>query len=152
MTDEREPEPQPSPAARTRRSGARLATLALLLALVALAGVGYLYWQVNLAPLAQDPRVAVLETRLGELESRTGATSEDVAGAVRRESDRIAAELRAEFEQRAGAPAGAGTAAAPRDWKLAEARFLLRMANHRFCSSATRVAPWSCCAPRMPCW
>jgi uroporphyrin-3 C-methyltransferase len=128
MSEAREPD-IPPPVERKRRSGAGLASFALLLALAALGGVGYLYWQVNLAPQSQDPRLAVLEARLGELETRNAVTGEEVAGAIRRETDRIAAELRAEIEQRTAA-AGGG-AVAPRDWQLAEARFLLRMANHR---------------------
>jgi uroporphyrin-3 C-methyltransferase len=127
-----EPEQNPPPAVeRARRSGAGLAAFALLLALLALGGVGYLYWQANLAPRSDDPRVTVLETRLGELEGRSGSAGADVAGAVRRETDRIAAELRAEIEALAALPGDSGGSAAPRDWQLAEARFLLRMANHR---------------------
>jgi uroporphyrin-3 C-methyltransferase len=128
MSDERDQDTPP--AARASRGGAALATFALLLALVALAGVGYLYWQLNLAPQPDDPRLAVLETRVADLEGGEGAGG-DVAAAVRQEGERIAAELRAELEARAGAPATGGAAAAPRDWQLAEARFLLRMANHR---------------------
>jgi uroporphyrin-3 C-methyltransferase len=117
-----------------------LATLALLCALAALAGVGYLYWQWAYEP---DP----LAARLADLEQRFAARppiqpSAVDAEAIGREVQRATAELRRSLaaELRAatgpaaprGAPGAAGQAApAPRDWQLAEVRYLLRMANHR---------------------
>lgn len=124
------------PVARAPRSGRGLAAFALLVALAALAGSGYLYWQQNLAPRPADPRVAALEQRVSGIDARV-ATAAD-RDAVRGDLERLAAELRAELESRLDAAAGnrvatsaAATTSSPRDWQLAEARYLLRMANHR---------------------
>ncbi len=124
------------PVARAPRSGRGLAALALLVALAALAGSGYLYWQQNLAPQPVDPRLVALEQRVSGIDARLGTAADREA--VRRDLERVGAELRAEVESRLQAAAGmrAATPAAavpssPRDWQLAEVRYLLRMANHR---------------------
>jgi uroporphyrin-3 C-methyltransferase len=124
------------PVARAPRGGRGLAALALLVALAALAGTGYLYWQQNLAARPVDPRLVALEQRVSGIDARL-ATAAD-GDAVRRDLERVAAELRAELGSRLDSVAGIGaappvaaTTSSPRDWQLAEARYLLRMANHR---------------------
>ena len=125
-----------APVAGAPRSGRGLAAVALLVALVALAGSGYLFWEQNLAPRPVDPRLVALEQRVSGIDSRLAAAGD--RDAVRRDLERIAAELRAEVASRLEAAAAvraatpaAAVASSPRDWQLAEVRYLLRMANHR---------------------
>jgi len=124
----------PPPVAAAPGGGRGLAGVALLVALAALAASGYLYWLQTLRPQAGEPRVAALEQRVSGLDARLAELADpDV---VRRDLDRLATELRAEFAARLDAAAEARTttapvAPAPRDWQVAEVRYLLRMANHR---------------------
>lgn len=129
-----------------KRRGGFLALLALLIACAALAGIGWPYWMLY---QGQDPltlvaseRLAAWETRIAELESaRTGAeraeraaqsAAQEASAAARRAGEATAAvgALREAF-----ADLSASTAdAAPlddRQWRLAEAAYLLRVANLR---------------------
>jgi uroporphyrin-3 C-methyltransferase len=132
------------------RSGRALALFSLLLALLALGGVGYLYQQLiglpglpGLSPtggVAPEARMTDLATRIDRLESAGAARPDaNLAGDLADLSNTLRAELDARL--RAGAAATdarlraieAGGAAAPvaSDWQLAEVQYLLRMANHR---------------------
>jgi len=124
-------------------SGRGLARLALLFGFVALVGVGYLYWRLVVEPVPLEPRVTLLEQRLVDMTARLERTTMPDADTIRQEVDRVAAELRQSFDERLRAAEAVGSGQAPtgsaettappvpRDWQLAEARYLLRMANHR---------------------
>ena len=119
-----------------RVSGGRwTAALALLVSLAALCGIAWLYYTLVL----HDPAAGIAE-RLAALQaaqSRIGVDLERMAG----ERQAAFEAFRAELEERQRASArelaeslGGQTVAnfpAERDWKLAEAEFLLRAANHR---------------------
>lgn len=129
-----------------KRRGGFLALLALLIACAALAAIGWPYWmlyqgQDPLALIASD-RLAAYETRIAELErSVTDAqraeraaqsAAEDAALAARRAGEATAAvgALRDAFADLSASAADA----APlddRQWRLAEAAYLLRVANLR---------------------
>jgi uroporphyrin-3 C-methyltransferase len=129
-----------SPASRAAAPGRGLAALALLLALLAAAAAAYLYLTLVYQPDPLGARLAVLERRVADLEGAATATAVDPE-VVRGQIERAVAEARAALraELRAAPPAGAPSpaapdqlqGAAPRDWQLAEIRYLLRMANHR---------------------
>lgn len=136
---EPEPEPEPVPVAVAKPKGRVLATFAFLFALAAVTGVGYLYYMlVYLAPL-EDVRVenSALGVKYSELVSRLGSQMDDLQQA----SSAALAEAQAEQTERLArnekavlkSLAQALTAAPPsqREWKLAEAEYLLRIANHR---------------------
>jgi len=130
------------PAPRPAAPGRGLAAFALLLALLAAAGAAYLYLTLVYQPDPLGARLAALERRVAELE---GGTAQPAPAAVpeliQGQIERAVAEARAalEAELRAAAPATAPSqatadelqGATPRDWQLAEIRYLLRMANHR---------------------
>jgi len=85
--------------AATRPAGRGLAAIAFLCGLAALAGVGYLYWLLVLGAVPVELRVAALEGRFALVDERSqGAAGAPDTGAIRRETDRLAAELRQEFE------------------------------------------------------
>ena len=126
----------PAPTPRAPRSG--LALLACVLALAALAGSGYLYWQlVWRAGADADARFAELQANVArERDERAAADetaraereqlAEDLAAQVR-----VLARTRAALASRSTANETAPASVAPRDWQLAEVEYLLRLANHR---------------------
>ncbi len=145
-----EPEPvveadtvSPPPEKEPRRKGGVLVWLVLLIALAACGGVGYLYYEL----VHKDPHAPLL----AELESTAARSGDDIAGLERSVNERLAAldgrqsealdSALAEFDERmAAAEQGFANSlsqvmnAAPpseREWKLAEAAYLLRVANHR---------------------
>lgn len=140
---EQEPAPEPVDEVETpppaKAKGRALAFLALLLALAAAGGVGYLYYElVYLKPLAQieqlddelDSRYSGLENqlsaRIASLQESTQSAIESVRG---EQAERLASNEDAVLETLNEAL----NAAPPsqREWKLAEAEYLMRVANHR---------------------
>ncbi len=140
-----EPEPEPVEEAEVetpppaKAKGRALAFLALLFALAAAGGVGYLYYElVYLKPLAQieqlddelDSRYTGLENqlsaRIATLQESTESAIESVRG---EQAERLASNEDAVLESLNEAL----NAAPPsqREWKLAEAEYLMRVANHR---------------------
>lgn len=138
-------EATPPPAAdpQPRRKGGVLVWLVLLIALAACGGVGYLYYEL----VHKDPHAPLM----AELESTAARSGDDIADLERSVNERLAdldvrqsealSSALADFDARMGA-AEQGFAnslsqvmnAAPpseREWKLAEAAYLLRVANHR---------------------
>lgn len=121
------------PPAKTK--GSKLALLSLLLALVALAGAGYLYYQlVYLAPAQPiEKRVAAVEATMAE----RARELQDLQQAQLASLETLAEEQAERLEQAQQAMVGALNEAsrqappAPREWKLAEVEYLLRIANHR---------------------
>lgn len=140
-TPELQPEQKPEtpvPAA-AKPKGRLLAFLALLLSLGALGGAGYVYYElVYLQPLARvesegaqltaryDQLAADLRAQIAALESDTSAAIKSLEG---EQETRLAsneeAVLKSLNEAINAAPPG------QREWKLAEAEYLLRIANHR---------------------
>jgi len=135
--EEPETDTPPPPAAKAKGRG--LAFLALLFALAAAGGVGYLYYElVYLKPLAQieqldnefDSRYSGLENqlsaRIASLQESTESAIESVRG---EQAERLASNEDAVLESLNEAL----NAAPPsqREWKLAEAEYLMRVANHR---------------------
>lgn len=130
-----------SPAPRSAAPGRGLAAFALLLALLAAAAAAYLYLVLVYQPDPLGARLAALERRVADLEGSVtaapGVDPEVMQGQVRQAVAEARAALLAEL--RAAAPAAAPSpaipgqpqGAVPRDWQLAEIRYLLRMANHR---------------------
>ena len=133
------PPPQPPPPPPAKAKGRFLALLALLLALAAAVGVGYLYYElVYLKPLAQieqldnelDSRYSGLENQLSQRIATLQASTESAIETVRGEQ----AEQLASNEDAVLKSLNEALNAAPpsqREWKLAEAEYLLRVANHR---------------------
>ncbi|NKC00561.1 MAG: hypothetical protein GKR90_19005 [Pseudomonadales bacterium] len=148
---ELEPEPEPEEQEPTSRdddlrnepvvikSGKGLAFFAVLLGLIGIAGAGFLYYELIFkspdAPLVeqiskQETEIADVRRELArELESseRTQATALEEAMSAQ--------QLHlSEVEQRTTKTLQEALQAAPpaqREWKLAEAEYLLRIANHR---------------------
>ncbi len=115
--------------------GRALAGFTALLALGALAGVGYLYYLlVYLGPMDE------LQRRVSGLESgllRSSNALADLKREQRRGIEVAAAAQRQRLQELEQALAGALSEAAasappsPQQWKLAEVEYLLRIANHR---------------------
>lgn len=126
------------------KSGRALAALALLIALLAAAGAGYALWQwwqaereaaandwqgtlaaaldeTAQARTAADSARAELQRALGELRERDSEVAQLLA-----ESTRQREALAAALASQAGA-----AKTAPGTWRVAEAEYLLRIANHR---------------------
>ena len=138
------------PARPVKRRGGFLALLALLIACVALAAIGWPYWMMYRGedPLARigSECLAALEARLAELENTRSdarsaeraaeaaaeAAARDASAAARRASDATAtvAALREAFMDLSASTADA-TPLDDRQWRLAEAAYLLRVANMR---------------------
>ena len=122
----------------TTTGGRGLGVLAVLLALTALAGAGYLYYRLlYLNPTAEmaaqvastGADVALLESRVRRLADEQSSALEQQRGEVQEQAEQLAAteeSLRARLNEisRQGPPD-------PREWRLAEAQYLLRIANHR---------------------
>ena len=125
----------------TRQRGRGLAMLALLVAIAALGAagwVGYRTWLVpgptaaDFARLASDN--AALEARLDRELAALAATVDALAGEVANAQQKLRL-LQEQQERQAqqAATAGPGTQALPptEAWQVAEAEYLLRVANHR---------------------
>ena len=126
------------------KSGRALAALALLIALLAAAGAGYALWQwwqaereaaandwqgalataldeTAQARTAADTARAELQQALGELRERDSEVAQLLAESAR-QREALAAAL---ASQKGAAKTSPGT------WRVAEAEYLLRVANHR---------------------
>lgn len=135
----------PDVAAPSGRSGRGLAAFALLLALGALAGAGYLYYTLVYQVVDRSGAVvqrldavrATVDARLAEIETRVEGRLEEMAArqrqalegfetrqaAARRAADAALESALADVSRRAPPSSG--------DWRQAEAQYLLRIANHR---------------------
>ena len=122
----------------TRQRGRGLAMLALLVAIAALAAAawaGYRTWLVpgptaaDFARLASDN--AALEAHLDRELAALAATVDALAGEVANAQRKL--QLLQEQQERQAATAGPGAQAQPpaEAWQVAEAEYLLRVANHR---------------------
>ncbi len=149
VTDQAAQTPAKPAAVRQRKPGRLLAAFGFLLAVGALAGVGYLYFLlVHLDPnaglagrLAQaaDDRAAMRD-ELRQLEERL-RLADDQLRLLQEGRSQAQAEWAAQADEWLAAANSALTerlgqiaqAAPPseRDWKLAEVEYLLRVANHR---------------------
>ncbi|MEM7098769.1 MAG: uroporphyrinogen-III C-methyltransferase [Pseudomonadota bacterium] len=127
-----------SPAVATK-PGRALAWIGLMLALLGIAGVGYLYYLlIHLAPMdevleqqvASNRAVQTLEQELRELVTAQSGRVDSALAQTLAEQDE---QLRNTTEQIRENLARALNAAPPsrREWKLAEAEYLMRIANHR---------------------
>jgi uroporphyrin-3 C-methyltransferase len=129
----------PADSGKTRsRSGRGLGVLALLLAVGALVAAGYLYYQLLYLNPTEEVAAEVdsTEADVAQLESRVSRLVDDQSGAmevlraeVQQQADQLAAteeSLVARLNEisRQGPPD-------PQEWRLAEAQYLLRIANHR---------------------
>ena len=127
-----------APVPARRAPGRGLALLACVLALAALASSGYLYWHLVWQTGDEaDPRLAKLEANIAR-EQNERAASDEAARAEREQlADDLAAQVqvlattRAALATRSTANEAAPAPVAPRDWRLAEVEYLLRLANHR---------------------
>ncbi len=125
--------------APVKAKGRGLAVLALFFALTAAGGVGYLYYElVYLAPLnAVTARSAELDVRYTSLETQLTAAMDEVAAASRQAVAELAETQEARLAENEAAVVKSlneALVAAPpsqREWKLAEAEYLMRIANHR---------------------
>lgn len=128
-------EPAAATSSTPKPRGRGLAALSLVLASAALAGAGYLYYQlVYMAPLTP------LEARLADLSRAQAASAGHLQALQATQSEaleQLAEQQRlqlAEAEQAVAAALAEATnqaPPAPREWKLAEVEYLLRIANHR---------------------
>ncbi|MEQ8992893.1 MAG: uroporphyrinogen-III C-methyltransferase [Pseudomonadales bacterium] len=136
--------PDASDAAPPKRRGGALAALALLLALAALGGAGYLYYElIHLDQGQAREQAQVLASRLAEIEAQRRSLAQRVDELETRLVDerqslaqfRQAQEAaREETEQALRASLNAVANQAPPDsgeWRRAEVHYLLRIANHR---------------------
>jgi uroporphyrin-3 C-methyltransferase len=142
---ETEPDAESEPAkARARdgagrRRGGAVAWLSLLLALAALGGAGYLYY-ILVYHSASAQREAALEAEVDGLSRRLEAQAGRLDGlneaqqrtldAFREDEQQLLAKTRADLAA-ALADVQRQTAPSPKEWKLAEVEYLLRIANHR---------------------
>lgn len=124
---------------KTKRGGRGLGILATLIALMALAGVGYLYYElVYLKPLkAVESAGAVLRADYDKLSRDVAAQISALEKSTKETVDRVQqeqVERLANNEEAVVKSLNEALVAAPpsqREWKLAEAEYLLRIANHR---------------------
>ena len=134
--DAEAPPATPAEPAPAKRPGRALAAFALLLALAAAAAAGYALWRVEFAnPSAArlTREAARLQDAIDAAKAAAGTALDERAAALGR---RLAAQQEA-LDALAGEVAGALTARRrdgppdSRDWQLAEAEYLLRIANGR---------------------
>ncbi|MEM7078563.1 MAG: uroporphyrinogen-III C-methyltransferase [Pseudomonadota bacterium] len=130
---------QQAPVATAAKGGRGLAFLALLLALLGAGGVGYLYYEL----IYQDPAAALreqgqsLEQSLASVSAGVDARLQKIEATTRdtlqTATDEQARQLAAYENSTIDRLAEALDAAPPSqsEWKLAEAEYLLRIANHR---------------------
>jgi uroporphyrin-3 C-methyltransferase len=122
-----------------KRPGRVLGSLSLLLALAALACAGYLYYlliylnpeadtvaQIGAEMATQEQRVAALDSRLSTL----SAQQQDALSALQQSQEAALAASEAALLTALNDVSRQGPPSA-REWQLAEAQYLLRIANHR---------------------
>lgn len=126
---------EPAKTKPAKRGGRLLAALSLLIALAALAGAGYVYYEL----LYLKP-VTTLGDRIDGLEAKLPAFTRDLENlqqAQMQSLEVLAAEQRdslAEAQQSMISALNEVSHQAPptpREWKLAEVEYLMRIANHR---------------------
>ena len=128
LTDERASAPP--------KSGRALAALALLIAMLAAAGAGYALWQWWQAAQEDAATLAAALDEAAQARQAADAVREELRHALG-ERDRQVSQLLEEGtrQREALAEAAAGQSAdsrtSPGAWRLAEAEYLLRIANHR---------------------
>lgn len=128
-------EQTPAAAIPARPRGRFLGGLGLLLALGALCGVGYLYYLlVYLEPSDElTARIVSLEAAIPgirrDIESSRIAQAEEIENAMATQQASLEETRRALLA--ALNEIATAAAPAPRDWKIAEVEYLLRIANHR---------------------
>jgi len=129
---------------RPVRGGRLLALFAVLLALTAVGGVGYLYYlTVYQDPLVGiDGQIAALRIEQQAALSGQRQASEQAIAALQRE---VQAQLEARLESEEALARGIneGLRLSPpssREWKVAEVEYLLRIANHRLLMEHDAVA------------
>jgi len=129
------------PAPSRPRGGRLLGTLALLLALASAGGAGYLYYElIYLEDTAEDAaagRIEALETELAAVDARferMAARQQEARAEALAELRRRQAAARQATEAALREALAEVARAAPPDtgeWRRAEVRYLLRIANHR---------------------
>jgi len=125
-----------APSAKEKKSGSVVGWLALLIALLALAGVAYGLWtlqQESKAKDTQQDRLSQSQSQLVEsFKSSTQVLSSQVQGFISKSEDQqqritgLQTQLQATTRQ-----IGEVTQVSRRSWMLAEAEYLLRLANQR---------------------
>jgi uroporphyrin-3 C-methyltransferase len=133
---EKKPPPPKQKPEKQKRSGGALAFLALLVALVALAGVGYEWWLKQQGEQAKDAQ----QTRLNQSQEQLADRVDSRTQALTRQIEGVASESEAQQRQIAEMQTllqathrqiGEVTQVSRRSWMLAEAEYLLRLANQR---------------------
>lgn len=135
-SDEQQAESSDKP---VKRRGGVLAFFALLFALLGIGGVGYLYYElVYLQPLdSVRNQTSQLDEQYADLkqqfQQQMDALSESTRAAIEAASAEQAERLSTNEDAVLKSLQQALTAAPPsqREWKLAEAEYLMRIANHR---------------------
>ena len=148
-SEPRRPVESAAPAAPVGRSGSGLALIALAVSVVALGFVSYPYWPVQPFPLEAESNAQLLEraaderdrlaVRVETLEASSRALAEElgVARSALEALDGMAlqrsaamADLETKFNESFASAINAAPPSA-REWRLAEAEYLLRVAGHR---------------------
>jgi uroporphyrin-3 C-methyltransferase len=135
QTDQPQIEQLPAEKPAAKKGGRFLAGVSFLIAVAALAGSGYLYYEL----LYMKP-LAAMGDRLGNLEVTLPGLHDDLEKL--RQGQLASLEVLATEQRDSLAEAqqsmisalnevSSQSPPAPRDWKLAEAEYLLRIANHR---------------------
>lgn len=127
-------DPQP-PRERGRRSGRVLASLALLLALAAAGGAGYLYYELIYQDSSSqtDERLADVRSTVENLSAQLERQTREQQAALERFRQQQA-DARAETRQALRESLNEVARQAPPstgEWQRAEVQYLLRIANHR---------------------
>jgi len=130
------PTKSPTPPEKAKKSGSAIGWLALLIALLALAGVAYGLWtlqQEKQAKGEQQNRLNQSQTQLVDsFKSSTQTLSNQVQGFISKSDnqEQRLSELQAQL-QATSRQIGEVTQVSRRSWMLAEAEYLLRLANQR---------------------
>ncbi len=135
-TESKRAKSAPKPANEKKKSGAAIGWLALLIALIALAGVAYGLWVVKQAEdnkSAEQSRLSQSQQQLVDsFKTSTQVLSDQVKGFISKADDQqsriddLQTQLQATNRQ-----IGEVTQVSRRSWMLAEAEYLLRLANQR---------------------
>jgi len=126
----------PKPAAKEKKSGGAIGWLALLIALVALAGVAYGLWMMQQAKDSKNVEQNRLSQSQAQLvdsfKTSTQVLSDQVKSFNRKTDNQQAriSELQAQL-QATNRQVDEVTQVSRRSWMLAEAEYLLRLANQR---------------------
>ena len=132
-----------TPAASPKGGGKLLASLGLLLALAAVAGVAFLYWQlIYLKPIEslstqvqsqQQDNSAQFTSFQNKIQTQIDEVNKQLTAQVNNAVSQQSEEL-SEVQSQVHKSLNEALLAAPpsqREWKIAEAEYLLRIANHR---------------------